>query len=154
MRVAQFVVVLITVSCGPARDTSSTAEPSRASRVLFETGISPGEGIPVVDAASDYVPLRSAPSYDAAAIDTVVLHGSRRLTYDSTRFQTLRSVPVRVVASSRIGGRVLGRLGEGHGHDRLLVSSRWGGRTGVVRRTSLSLPLDSAIRPCPVACRG
>lgn len=105
MRVAAGIVLLV-VSCGsPQPSGDAVASPAR-NQPVFTIGVWPGEGIPVIEAASDRVLLRAAPSDDARVTDTLTLTGSKRLTYDSTRVQTLAPSRLSVVEPITLTGRV------------------------------------------------
>jgi hypothetical protein len=75
----------------------------------FEVGLWPGEGIPVVTAVRGGLPLRRSPSSDAAIAGTLSVAAGSRITYDSTRLQTIAPATVRVTDSSAVvHGRFLG----------------------------------------------
>jgi hypothetical protein len=77
---------------------------------VFEAGLWLGEGIPVINAVRAELPLLRAPSPDAASAGTLSTPTGSRITYDSTRLQTVKPATVRVTDSAAVHGRLLGRV--------------------------------------------
>lgn len=110
----------IIVACGgrerPAADSLSQRAESVAHRVdartapVFEVGLWPGEGIPVIAAVRNELPLLRSPSPDASSAGTLSVPAGSRITYDSTRLQTMAAATVRVTDSAAVHGRFLGAL--------------------------------------------
>lgn len=84
-----------------ARDTS---------RPVFEIDLWPGEGRPVVEAVATRLSLRALPYSTAAVVHDLVVAPGQRLSFDSTRFQTLEPGKLRVLTPTRVQGRMLGAI--------------------------------------------
>lgn len=115
IRIHRSMLCVLLVACGtdaqPSIDSAGEARvPSGRPEALFEVEMWPGEGIPVVQAVRPRLSLVQFPRLGAPVTGTVVVEPGQRLEYDSTRFQTLRSVALKVRESSTIKGRDLGRL--------------------------------------------
>jgi hypothetical protein len=81
-----------------------------ASAPQFEIGLWPGEGIPVIVAATDRLVLRKSPRVDAPLTDRIAVASNARITYDSTRFQTITPARLLATAAASITGRDLGDI--------------------------------------------
>lgn len=111
---------LVALACGSPRTsqpaTSTTRAAATANRStrptpvvpVFESGLPPGEGIPVVEALRTQLPLRASPNATARVVHTLTVKAGDRLTYDATRYQTVRGGEVRVRAAASVEGRNLG----------------------------------------------
>lgn len=107
MRTALTCLVFVVVACG----TRKTDVPPAPEVVpVFEVALWPGEGIPVIEAARELLPVRALPRAGAAARDTIVARRGERLTYDSTRYQTISPGLVLVTAPATVHGRDLGAV--------------------------------------------
>jgi hypothetical protein len=76
----------------------------------FESGLWPGEGIPVVEAVRTQLALRASPRTTSRVVTTLSAKAGQRITYDSTRFQTMQAGEVRVRAAASVEGRNLGSV--------------------------------------------
>jgi hypothetical protein len=77
---------------------------------LFEVDLWPGEGRPVFEAVSRSLELREVPLVSSKIIGTVTVSPRRRLSFDNTRYRTIQAGNVRVLASTRVTGRMLGSV--------------------------------------------
>ena len=75
---------------------------------LFEIDLWPGEGRPVFEAVSRNLELRELPSASSKVIGTVSASPRQRLSFDNTRYRTIQAGHIRVLASTRVTGRMLG----------------------------------------------
>jgi hypothetical protein len=110
---SMMLVVSMFSACGrgerPAPD--SAAQGSDAGTTLtFEVELWPGEGIPVVTAVRDHLPLLRSPSPEAANAESLSVPIGTRIAYDSTRVQTIAPAMVRVTDSSVVRGRFFGAV--------------------------------------------
>jgi hypothetical protein len=76
----------------------------------FEIELSPGEGLPVIFSVGKPILLRGIPQVAALITTTVSVRARTRLTYDSTRFQTIVPGMIRAIAPGEIRGRNLGSI--------------------------------------------
>ena len=90
-------------------DSVDLATVARA-RVVFEVGLWPGEGIPVVEALRAELPLLQSPEVGSPVVSVLMAGSGRQITYDSTRFQTITPAAVRVIGDAVVRGRHLGAL--------------------------------------------
>jgi hypothetical protein len=113
MRTLVRLLVIVIPGCTPEKAVPVHSEvdvtPHRAVPT-FEVDLWPGEGIPVVQAVRANLPLREAPNTAAAIVGRLTAKAGERIRYDSTRFQTLRPVVVRIVGEAAVRGRSLGTL--------------------------------------------
>ena len=77
---------------------------------LFEVDLWPGEGRPVFEAVSRSLELRELPLASSKIIGTVTVSPRQRLSFDNTRYRTIQAGNVRVLASTRVTGRLLGSV--------------------------------------------
>jgi hypothetical protein len=107
MRTALACLILVAAACGPP-----AAAPPPAPEVVpaFEIALWPGEGIPVIEAARDALLLGTLPRAGAPVRDTVATRRGERLTWDSTRYQTIDPGLVLVTAAATVHGRNLGAI--------------------------------------------
>lgn len=84
--------------------------PARNYEPVFEIELSPGEGVPMVEAVPGTIPLRRIPSVTAPVFDTIAAARVRRLEFDSTRYQTIEPAPVTARTAATIRGRLLGDI--------------------------------------------
>ncbi|HET9426367.1 MAG TPA: hypothetical protein VFO55_13440 [Gemmatimonadaceae bacterium] len=93
----------------PAVDSmAGTEHTATQSEPLFEVDIWPGEGIPVIEAVRDSLPLLGAPRIGAPVTGTLTVRRGQPIEYDSSRYQTLAGVEVRVRAPTTISGSRIG----------------------------------------------
>ena len=90
----------------PAPATPPEAPVPTASE--FGIALWPGEGIPEFDAVGNPLPLRSAPSAEAAAHDTLRPAAGSRVRYDSTNHRTVTAAAITVLRPDTISGRDFG----------------------------------------------
>ncbi len=113
MRLLAILLACMLGACGhgerPAAD--STAQRSDTSPApVFEVALWPGEGIPVIAAVRDELPLRRSPSLEAASAGSLCAAPGSRITYDSTRLQTILPATVRATDGAVVRGRFLGAV--------------------------------------------
>jgi len=104
----------IAAEAGVARINMRAAEVGTAGvshpEPVFESGIWPGEGIPVVTATSDSLVLRRAPRLGAEIVARLTVQPGTELPYDSTRFQTIVPGELTVRAVATLHGRWFGNI--------------------------------------------
>lgn len=114
MRIQFTSIFLAVVACGGQPDASPSAGRESATSVdtspVFEIGLWPGEGIPVIHSVADRLPLRELPNVASPVRSVLPVTPGQRISYDSTRHQTIESGKVRVLAPDRISGRDFGPL--------------------------------------------
>jgi len=96
------------VAACTGRSESLAAARAEAPAILFTVDLWPGEGVPVIETRRQRLLLRAMPDPDAPVIDTLRGAIGRRLSFDSTRFQTVRAGTLRVLDSIRLTGREIG----------------------------------------------
>lgn len=101
---------LVLTGCGGQAETLMSATPDTTPAVQFAIDLWPGEGIPVIEARRGVLWLRAAPDSSAPVVDSLSGPVGRRIAFDSTRFQTIRSGELRVVTRLHVAGRDLGEL--------------------------------------------
>ncbi len=79
---------------------------------LFEVDLWPGEGRPVFEAVSRKIELRELPSASSKIIGTLLVSPGQRLPFDDTRYRTIQAGRIRVLASARVTGRMLGPVSQ------------------------------------------
>lgn len=108
------VLLALTVgacSHGERPSADSVAQRSDTSPApVFEVELWPGEGIPVIAAVRDELPLLRSPSLEAASAGSLSAAPGSRITYDSTRLQTIAPAMVRVTDSAVVRGRFVGAV--------------------------------------------
>jgi hypothetical protein len=113
MRTNASLVAVFFLACAgkesPPLD-STASSPVATSHPVFEIGLWPGEGIPVVEALRDNLPLRASPVVEAPVISELSTGIGSKITYDSTRFQTITPATIRVTRDAVVKGRSLGSL--------------------------------------------
>jgi hypothetical protein len=97
-------------ACSGQAEPLLSVRPDSSTGIQFAIDISPGEGIPVIEAQRAVLVLRSAPDAGAPVVDSLAGRVGRRIAYDSTRYQTLKSGELRVVTPLSLAGRNLGAL--------------------------------------------
>lgn len=113
MRLLPILLALTIGACGHGeRSTADSAEhrADTSSTPVFEVGLWPGEGIPVIAAVRDEIPLLRSPSPEAASAGSLSAAAGSHITYDSTRVQTISPATVRVADSAVVRGRFLGAV--------------------------------------------
>jgi hypothetical protein len=88
----------------------TSATPTPRSDVVFTADIWPGEGIPVIELRRTALPVLAEPDPSAAVVDTLRGRVGQRVTFDSTRYQTIESGSVAIQTSFTLTGRDLGDL--------------------------------------------
>ncbi|HET7553912.1 MAG TPA: hypothetical protein VFK04_21655 [Gemmatimonadaceae bacterium] len=113
VRFFPILLALTVAACGrgerPAADSIARRTDARTAPP-FEAELWPGEGIPVITVVRDELPLLRSPSPDAARAGTLSVAAGSRLTYDSTRLQTIEPATIRVADSAVVHGRLLGAV--------------------------------------------
>ena len=77
---------------------------------VFESGLWPGEGRPVFEAATTSLPMHEAASTSSRLVGRVSLGLGSRLDFDSTWFRTVVPGQFLAQASTTIRGRLLGTI--------------------------------------------
>lgn len=80
------------------------------SDLVFEVELWPGEGRPVIESVTSALELREQPSSTSRPALTLPVAAGERLTFDETRFRTMRPGRLRVVAAATVTGRSLGSI--------------------------------------------
>lgn len=75
---------------------------------IFEVDLWPEEGRPVFEAVAPRIRLHEHPWGSSKVIAVAALSPRQRLSFDDTRYRTIRSGQLRAVASTQVRGRVLG----------------------------------------------
>ena len=94
MRIASSLVLLFVLQTGGS---------------TFEIDLWPGEGIPVFEAASRQLQLHELPEASSRSQILNVSIG-QRISFDDTRYRTTQAGRVRALATSRLMGRVIGKV--------------------------------------------
>lgn len=99
----------------PARsDTSSPAAstpmPTPSTSARFSIALWPGEGIPVIEARRAHVILHAQPLISSEIVDSLVTRVGARITWDSTRYQTVEPGLIHVTSPLQVTGRDLGSV--------------------------------------------
>lgn len=115
MHIPRSILLILLVACGS--ETQSSIDSSGETRIVaerqepvFEIDMWPGEGIPVIKAIRPSLSLFQFPRVEAAVVATLTVEPGQLLQYDSTRYQTLISAPLRVREPATIKGRDLGSV--------------------------------------------
>ena len=90
----------------------------------FEVDLWPGEGRPVFEAVAQQLRLHELPSESSKVLETIRVRPRQRLTFDDTRYRTMKPGRFFVLASTRITGRRLGDV------SRLARSDYYSGKFG------------------------
>jgi hypothetical protein len=77
---------------------------------VFEVDIWPGEGRPVFEATSKVLYLHERPSASSRISKTLAVAAAQRLSFDDTRYQTIKAGRIRVLGATRVTGRVIGAV--------------------------------------------
>lgn len=109
MRLLCAALLLLTCGREPVRSPQVAGKPV-SNDPVFEVGLWPGEGIPVIATVRDTVVLRASPDPDGAVVGRLVLRSGHRIAYDSTRFQTIIPTRLRTENDVSVSGRYLGSL--------------------------------------------
>ena len=94
---------------------------------VFESDLWPGEGIPVFEAVAQQLRLHEAPSAASKVVAILTVKPKQRLTFDGTRYRTMKVGQFRVSAPTAVTGRTLGEI------SRLSRSDYYSGRFGAAR---------------------
>jgi hypothetical protein len=86
----------------------TTAPPTAPLSPLFQSGLWPGEGIPVLEAGATPIILRAAPDPAAPVRDSLAVAVGTRLAFDSTRVITWRGGELVATRTFTLSGRNLG----------------------------------------------
>ena len=78
---------------------------------VFEVDLWPGEGIPVFEAVAPQLQLHEVPSAASRVVETLAVKPKQQLTFDGTRYRTMKAGRFRVLARTTVTGRVLGDIG-------------------------------------------
>jgi len=112
-RLLPILLTLTLAACAggerPAADSVRDATDSLTAPV-FEVGLWPGEGIPVIAAVRNDLPLLRSPSLDAVGTGTLSVPAGGPIAYDSTRYQTVVPATVTVANTAAVHGRFIGAL--------------------------------------------
>ena len=76
--------------------------------VAFAVDLWPGEGIPVIEMQRSVLPVRAEPDPAAPVVDTLRGRSGQRVAFDSTRYQTIVTGAIEVLAPFQLTGRDLG----------------------------------------------
>lgn len=98
-----------------------------ATGAVFESDLWPGEGIPVFKAVAQQLRLHEAPSAASKVVEILTVKPKQPLTFDGTRYRTMKVGQFRVSAPTAVTGRTLG------GISRLSRSDYYSGRFGPAR---------------------
>lgn len=79
-----------------------------APEAAFEVELWPGEGRPVFEAVAPQLRLHEYPSQSSRIVDTVTVRPRQRLSFDDTRYRTIRPGRFLVLTSTTLTGRTLG----------------------------------------------
>lgn len=108
------ILLALTLAACSRGERSAPDSTARRSEVratpLFEVELWPGEGIPIITAVRDTLPLLRSPSPGAANTGSLKVPRGSRITYDSTRVQTIAPAMVRATDSAVVRGRYLGAM--------------------------------------------
>jgi len=111
-RLRASLLLLLGIGCAaPEPDTlalDTTPVPEVTSTPLFQSGLWPGEGIPVFEATGAPIILRDRPDPAAPARDTIAPTLGTRLGFDSTAVVTWVGSPLVALRDVVISGRNLG----------------------------------------------
>jgi hypothetical protein len=77
---------------------------------MFEVELWPEEGRPVFQAVASRVRLHEQPSASSKITSVATLSPRQRLSFDETRYRTIKAGRLRVVAPTQVRGRVLGAV--------------------------------------------
>jgi len=94
---------------------------------VFESDLWPGEGIPVFEAVAQQLRLQEAPSAASKVVEILTVKPKQQLTFDGTRYRTMKVGQFRVSASTAVTGRRLA------GISRLSKSDYYSGKFGPAR---------------------
>jgi hypothetical protein len=110
-RPALLLAVLLAACEAPEPEAvtiDTTAPPTAPLSPLFQSGLWPGEGIPVLEAGATPIILRTAPDPAAPVQDSLAIAVGTRLAFDSTRVITWRGGELIATRTFTISGRNLG----------------------------------------------
>jgi hypothetical protein len=110
VRTALPVYMFAVFACGGQTEPLMTVAPDSTLAVQFAIDLWPGEGIPVIEARRVVLLLRAVPDSNAPVVDSLSGRVGRRILFDSTRYQTLRSGELRAITALQIAGRDLGEI--------------------------------------------
>ena len=86
----------------------TSALPKPPADIVFASDIWPGEGIPVIVLQRTALPVFAEPDPSATVVDTLKGRVGQRVSFDSTRYQTLTSGSVAIHTLFTLTGRDLG----------------------------------------------
>jgi len=82
----------------------------QAAMPIFEVELWPEEGRPIFQAVASRVRLHEHPSSSSKIISVATLSPRQRLSFDDTRYRTIKAGRLRVVAPTQVRGRALGAI--------------------------------------------
>src|ERR1700693_1678358 len=84
---------------------------AQAKGTVFEAvDLWPGEGRPVFEASSQQLTLWASPSLSSRASKRAMVKRHQRLTFDETRYRTIKAGRIRVLMPAYVEGRILGTM--------------------------------------------
>ena len=98
-----------------------------AASAVFEVDLWPGEGQPVFEAAALQLRLHERPLTTSKVVETLAVRPKQQLSFDETRYQTIKVGLFRGLAPTTVTGRKLGAL------SRLSKADYYSGRFGQAR---------------------
>ena len=108
MRLHISVSALLVASCSATGEAPADTTITRSPPAVFTIDVSPGEGIPVMQAMRASLPLRLAPDLASPIVDVVGARVGERVPFDSTQFQTVAAGHMVVTDTLTLTGRNLG----------------------------------------------
>jgi hypothetical protein len=98
-----------------------------AASAVFESDLWPGEGIPVFEAVAQQLRLQELPSAASRVVEILTVKPKQQLTFEGTRYRTMKVGQFRVLAPTAVTGRRLG------GISRLSKPDYYSGKFGPAR---------------------
>jgi hypothetical protein len=93
------LLIALTISRQPAAETTFTVD------------LWPGEGRPIFEAVAPQLRLHEQPSTSSRVVDTARVRPRQRLSFDETRYRTMKPGTFVVLTPTTITGRTLGVVG-------------------------------------------
>lgn len=88
----------------------SVAVLAQSSSGVFEIELWPGEGRPRFRAATAELGIREAPSVSAKVVRRLPVSKGQEITFDQTRYRTVKAGRLQVLTSTSVNGRILGAI--------------------------------------------
>ena len=103
-------LLALIAACAGGSDNNAPGKQadSTTPAAVFTVDLWPGEGIPVIEAQRERLPLHESPDPSSPAVDTLRAKIGQRVAFDSTRFQTIESGRMRAIDSLLVNGRAMG----------------------------------------------